>query len=70
MAFKWASASIPMVRRLSKPYPRFTAAVHRLSNRLRWHGKSQTNTAEQTRISLESWLPKELHGTMHVALPS
>ena len=46
------------------PISQLIAPVHRLSNRLRWHGKSQTNTAEQTRISLESWLPKELHGTM------
>ncbi|KAK4053685.1 alpha,alpha-trehalase nth1 [Microbotryomycetes sp. JL201] len=34
--------------------------VHRITNRLGWH-KPQTNTAEQTRLNLESWLPKALH---------
>ncbi|GAA5977009.1 hypothetical protein JCM11641_002226 [Rhodosporidiobolus odoratus] len=33
--------------------------VHRITNRLRWH-KKETNTAEQTRLNLESWLPKHL----------
>lgn len=34
--------------------------VHRITNRLGWH-KPATNTPEQTRLNLESWLPKELH---------
>lgn len=29
--------------------------VHRITNRFKWH---QTKTPEQTRVSLESWLPK------------
>ncbi|POY74351.1 hypothetical protein BMF94_2545 [Rhodotorula taiwanensis] len=33
--------------------------VHRITNRLRWHQK-ETQTAEQTRLNLESWLPKHL----------
>ncbi|GAA5868285.1 hypothetical protein JCM3774_000993 [Rhodotorula dairenensis] len=33
--------------------------VHRITNRLRWH-KKETQTAEQTRLNLESWLPKHL----------
>ncbi|GAA5833851.1 hypothetical protein JCM11251_005987 [Rhodosporidiobolus azoricus] len=33
--------------------------VHRISNRLRWH-KKETANAEQTRLNLESWLPKHL----------
>ncbi|KAK4048714.1 alpha,alpha-trehalase nth1 [Microbotryomycetes sp. JL221] len=41
--------------------------VHRITNRLRWH-KPQTNTAEQTRLNLESWLPKELHPKINVML--
>ncbi|EPQ28664.1 uncharacterized protein PFL1_03967 [Pseudozyma flocculosa PF-1] len=32
--------------------------VHRLTNRLGWH---KTSTPEQTRLNLQSWLPKELH---------
>lgn len=32
--------------------------VHRISNRLGW---CKTNTPEQTRLALQSWLPKELH---------
>ena len=31
--------------------------VHRICNRLHW---VQTNTAEKTRLALESWLPQEL----------
>ncbi|EJD06230.1 DNA glycosylase [Fomitiporia mediterranea MF3/22] len=34
--------------------------VHRITNRLRWH-KPQTKTPEETRLNLQSWLPKELH---------
>ncbi|KAM0792169.1 hypothetical protein ACM66B_004866 [Microbotryomycetes sp. NB124-2] len=41
--------------------------VHRITNRLRWH-KPQTNTPEQTRLNLESWLPKELHPKINVML--
>ncbi|GAA5891567.1 hypothetical protein JCM5296_004260 [Sporobolomyces johnsonii] len=33
--------------------------VHRITNRLRWH-KKETSTPEQTRLNLESWLPKHL----------
>lgn len=31
--------------------------VHRMTNRLGWH---KTQTAEQTRLNLQSWLPKEV----------
>ena len=31
--------------------------VHRMTNRLGWH---KTNTPEQTRLNLQSWLPKEV----------
>jgi endonuclease-3 len=34
--------------------------VHRITNRLKWH-KPPTNTAEQTRLNLQSWLPPHLH---------
>ncbi|KAF8528153.1 DNA-lyase [Hysterangium stoloniferum] len=34
--------------------------VHRITNRLKWH-KVPTKDPEQTRLNLESWLPKELH---------
>ncbi|KAJ3912849.1 DNA glycosylase [Lentinula edodes] len=34
--------------------------VHRISNRLGWHDPP-TKTPEQTRINLESWLPRDLH---------
>ncbi|KAL5528872.1 hypothetical protein ACEPAG_4846 [Sanghuangporus baumii] len=34
--------------------------VHRITNRLRWH-KPPTKTPEETRLNLQSWLPKELH---------
>lgn len=34
--------------------------VHRISNRLGWH-KPKTQTPEQTRLNLESWMPKDLH---------
>lgn len=32
--------------------------VHRITNRLGWH-KPATSMAEQTRLNLESWLPKD-----------
>lgn len=34
--------------------------VHRITNRLRWH-KRATKTPEETRLNLESWLPREFH---------
>ncbi|RSH94217.1 DNA N-glycosylase and apurinic/apyrimidinic (AP) lyase [Saitozyma podzolica] len=34
--------------------------VHRITNRLKWH-KPPTQTPEQTRLNLQSWLPPELH---------
>ncbi|EJD48672.1 DNA glycosylase [Auricularia subglabra TFB-10046 SS5] len=34
--------------------------VHRITNRLGWH-KPTTTTPEQTRLNLQSWLPKDLH---------
>ncbi|KAF7428092.1 DNA N-glycosylase and apurinic/apyrimidinic (AP) lyase [Pleurotus ostreatus] len=34
--------------------------VHRITNRLGWH-KPPTNTPEETRLNLQSWLPTELH---------
>ncbi|KAI9633112.1 DNA glycosylase [Dioszegia hungarica] len=34
--------------------------VHRITNRLKWH-RPPTVTPEQTRVNLESWLPRELH---------
>ncbi|KAG9035380.1 DNA N-glycosylase and apurinic/apyrimidinic (AP) lyase [Tulasnella sp. JGI-2019a] len=34
--------------------------VHRITNRLGWH-KPPTTTPEQTRLNLQSWLPKDLH---------
>ena len=34
--------------------------VHRITNRLKWH-KPPTNSPEQTRVNLESWLPPHLH---------
>lgn len=40
----------------------------RITNRLRWH-KKETTDAEDTRVNLESWLPKDLHRTInHVRL--
>lgn len=39
--------------------------VHRISNRLGW---VKTDKPEQTRLSLESWLPSELHGEINVML--
>ncbi|KAL7421469.1 alpha,alpha-trehalase nth1 [Cryptotrichosporon argae] len=34
--------------------------VHRITNRLKWH-KPPTQTPEQTRVNLESWLPAQFH---------
>lgn len=34
--------------------------VHRITNRLGWH-KPPTKTPEETRLNLQSWLPRELH---------
>ncbi|TFK32593.1 DNA glycosylase [Crucibulum laeve] len=34
--------------------------VHRITNRLGWH-KKPTKNPEETRLNLQSWLPKELH---------
>ncbi|KII93905.1 hypothetical protein PLICRDRAFT_409015 [Plicaturopsis crispa FD-325 SS-3] len=34
--------------------------VHRITNRLGWH-KRPTKDPEETRLNLQSWLPKELH---------
>ncbi|SGY76700.1 BQ5605_C005g03508 [Microbotryum silenes-dioicae] len=41
--------------------------VHRISNRLGWH-KPVTNTPEQTRLNLESWLPKEEHPKINLQI--
>ncbi|SCV69483.1 BQ2448_2503 [Microbotryum intermedium] len=41
--------------------------VHRISNRLGWH-KPATNTPEQTRLNLESWLPKEEHPKINLQI--
>ncbi|KZS98817.1 DNA glycosylase [Sistotremastrum niveocremeum HHB9708] len=41
--------------------------VHRITNRLGWH-KPPTKDPEDTRINLESWLPKELHGEINAML--
>lgn len=34
--------------------------VHRITHRLRWHNR-EPKTPEETRLNLESWLPKEHH---------
>lgn len=39
--------------------------VHRISNRLKW---VKSNTPEQTRVQLESWLPKEYWPTINKTL--
>lgn len=36
--------------------------VHRISNRLGW---CKTKTPEQTRLALQSWLPREYHGVIN-----
>jgi endonuclease III len=41
--------------------------VHRITNRLGWHQK-ETKTPEETRLNLESWLPKEHHPTINPLL--
>jgi len=41
--------------------------VHRITNRLRWHRK-ETKNPEETRLNLESWLPKEYHPTINPLL--
>ncbi|BGO89397.1 hypothetical protein NBRC10512_006313 [Rhodotorula toruloides] len=41
--------------------------VHRITNRLRWH-KKETTTPEQTRLNLESWLPRHLWPTVNKML--
>ncbi|KIJ31814.1 hypothetical protein M422DRAFT_81898, partial [Sphaerobolus stellatus SS14] len=41
--------------------------VHRITNRLGWH-KPPTKEPEQTRLNLQSWLPKELHGEINPLL--
>jgi len=38
--------------------------VHRITNLLGWH-KPPTKNPEQTRLNLQSWLPKELHGEIN-----
>ncbi|KZT51767.1 DNA glycosylase [Calocera cornea HHB12733] len=38
--------------------------VHRITNRLGWH-KPPTTTPEQTRLNLQSWLPKEYHAEIN-----
>jgi len=38
--------------------------VHRITNLLGWH-TPPTNTPEQTRLNLQSWLPKELYGDIN-----
>ncbi|KAF8610747.1 DNA glycosylase [Ceratobasidium sp. AG-I] len=41
--------------------------VQRITNRLGWH-KPPTTTPEQTRLNLQSWLPRELHGPINPLL--
>ncbi|KAI9570752.1 DNA glycosylase [Boletus coccyginus] len=41
--------------------------VHRITNRLGWHAR-QTKNPEETRLNLESWLPKALHGEINHVL--
>ncbi|KIM23994.1 hypothetical protein M408DRAFT_53571, partial [Serendipita vermifera MAFF 305830] len=41
--------------------------VHRITNRLGWHAR-ETKTPEETRVALESWLPKEYHPTINPLL--
>ncbi|KIM49604.1 hypothetical protein M413DRAFT_407778 [Hebeloma cylindrosporum] len=38
--------------------------VHRITNLLGWH-KPPTKTPEQTRLNLQSWLPKDLYGDIN-----
>ncbi|KAF9009598.1 DNA glycosylase [Cyathus striatus] len=41
--------------------------VHRITNRLGWHRKP-TKNPEETRLNLQSWLPKELHREINYML--
>lgn len=41
--------------------------VHRITNRLGWHRKATTDP-EETRVNLESWLPRDLHGEINIML--
>jgi len=41
--------------------------VHRITNRLGWH-KLPTKNPEETRLNLQSWLPKELHPHINLML--
>lgn len=41
--------------------------VHRITNRLGWHQRP-TKNPEETRLNLQSWLPKELHGEINHVL--
>ncbi|KAF9009596.1 DNA glycosylase [Cyathus striatus] len=41
--------------------------VHRITNRFKWHIKP-TKTPEETRLNLQSWLPKELHREINYML--
>ncbi|CUA72174.1 endonuclease III [Rhizoctonia solani] len=41
--------------------------VHRITNRLGWH-KPPTTTPEQTRLNLQSWLPRNLHAPINPLL--
>ncbi|CAE6524989.1 unnamed protein product [Rhizoctonia solani] len=41
--------------------------VHRITNRLGWH-KPATTTTEQTRLNLQSWLPRNLHAPVNPLL--
>ncbi|KIK96678.1 hypothetical protein PAXRUDRAFT_825699 [Paxillus rubicundulus Ve08.2h10] len=38
--------------------------VHRITNRLGWHERP-TKNPEETRLNLQSWLPKDLHGEIN-----
>ncbi|KAH0830164.1 hypothetical protein J3R83DRAFT_1513 [Lanmaoa asiatica] len=38
--------------------------VHRITNRLGWHNRP-TKNPEETRLNLQSWLPKALHGEIN-----
>jgi endonuclease III len=33
--------------------------VHRITNLLRWHGPKGAAKEDQTRVNLESWLPRD-----------
>ncbi|KAI6098021.1 DNA glycosylase [Pisolithus croceorrhizus] len=41
--------------------------VHRITSRLGWH-RRPTKNPEKTRLNLQSWLPKELHGEINHVL--